>query len=140
MLETAVLGIGVNVARTPAIGPTLFVPAVGSLAEEGISLSLATFFWCVLDKLAERYRALLEHGPDTLLRSYREASCVVGQRVRVWDQSADYSGPVGEWPTPLAAGIVTSIETDLALRIDGHGNPVRSGRLALEEACAALGL
>jgi hypothetical protein len=45
----------------------------------------------------------------------------------------------GELPEPTAAGVVRCIETDLSLRIEGHDAPVTKGRLALEEACGALG-
>ena len=140
LLEAAVLGVGVNVAQSPTVEPTPFVPAAGCLKDAGIEMTLAGFTWCLLGRLAERYRVLLEEGPAGLLQSYREASCVVGRRVRVWDESADLLGVKGTWPPPLAAGIVTSVEPDLSIRIDGRENPVVKGRLALEEDCRMLGL
>lgn len=140
LLEAAVLGVGVNVAQAPTIEPTPFVPAAGCLKDAGIEMTLPGFTWCLLGRLAERYRVLLEEGPAGLLQSYREASCVVGRRVRVWDESTDLLGAKDAWPAPLAAGIVTSVEPDLSLRIDGRESPVVKGRLALEEDCRMLGL
>lgn len=139
LLEAAVLGLGVNVVRTPAIEPTPFVPSAGCLKEAGIDVTLGRLVWCVLDKLAERYRSFIEEGPAGLLRSYREASCIVGRRVRVWGENADRVG-VPDTTPPLAAGVVRSIEDDLSLRIDGYEGCVAGGRLALEEDCVALGL
>jgi biotin-(acetyl-CoA carboxylase) ligase len=140
LLEAAVLGLGVNVAHAPAIEPSPFVPAAGCLTDAGIEVTLADFTWSVLDCLAERYRALLEKGPATLLDSYRAASCIVGRRVRVWDESTDRIGAPEAWPPPIAAGIVSSIGPDLSLMIAGRREPVSRGRLALEEVCVALGL
>ena len=139
-LEAAVLGLGVNVARAPNIEPTPFVPAAGCLIEEGVDITLPRFLWCVLDRLAERHEAWLEKGSTELLDAYRQASCVVGQRVRVWNESCDLSAVSNTCPPPIAAGVVRSIEQDLSLRIDAREAPITSGRVAFEEACVALGL
>ena len=139
LLEASVLGIGVNVERAPEIAPTPFAPAAGCLVDAGIRVALGRFMWDVLDRLADRYRRLLEEGPSDLLHSYREASCVVGRRVRVWEESADRFETADAWPAPLAVGVVRSIEQDLSLRIDGRREPVGRGRLALDEVCAAMG-
>ena len=139
LIEAAVLGVGVNVVRAPNIEPTPFAPAAGCLADAGITVTLGRFMWDVLDRLADRYRALFEDGPADLLQAYREASCVVGRRVRIWEESADRFETKEVWPTPIAAGVVQSIEQDLSLRIDGRREPVGRGRLALDEVCAAMG-
>ena len=139
-LEAAILGLGVNVAHAPDVQPTPFVPTAGCLMEEGINVTLPDFLGRVLERLAERCRTLLEEGPAELLDAYRRASCVVGQHVRVWDESSDRFGESRVCPPPLASGLVRSIEQDLSLRIDGRRAPVARGRLALEEACVALGL
>jgi BirA family biotin operon repressor/biotin-[acetyl-CoA-carboxylase] ligase len=137
-LETAVLGIGVNVSHAPAVKATPFVPAVGSLADAGIRVSVMQFLALVLETLADRWRDLLVNGPATLLQSYREASCILGERVRVWEPAADAFDRLDTWPALLAAGIVESIDADLSLHIGGRSEPVRNGRLALESACRAL--
>ena len=140
LLEAAVLGLGVNVARAPNLEPTPFVPAAGCLIEEGVDVTLAQFLWRLLERLAEWYLALRAEGPVGLLDAYRRASCVVGQPVRVWDESSDGLGVLNTDLSPFATGVVRSIEPDLSLRIDGYKAPVTRGRVALEEACVALGL
>ena len=140
VVEAAVFGLGVNLARAPLIEPTPFVPAVGCLAETGIEVSLARFLWSVLDRFADRYRALLDRGTAALLQPYREASCVVGRHVRVWNESVDSLATPAEWPTPLASGRVRSIAPDLSLMIEGYERPITRGRLALEDVCLAMGL
>jgi biotin-(acetyl-CoA carboxylase) ligase len=139
-LEVAVLGVGVNVAHTPSIQRTPFVPAANCLNEAGSDTTLAQFTWCLLEKLAERHDALLNDGPAGLLRAYRQASCVVGRRVRVWDESVDDLAALHAKPAPLAAGVVESIGADLSLRMEEQRAPLARGRLAFEEDCAAFGL
>jgi BirA family biotin operon repressor/biotin-[acetyl-CoA-carboxylase] ligase len=140
ILEEAILGIGVNVARAPLVEPTPFVRAAGCLRDEGIHGTLDDFVWRILRAAAERYGMLLEYGQNALLDDYRAASCVVGRRVRIWHESVDRPGSEALSPAPLATGVVTSIEADLSLRLDGRGAPIARGRLAFEEDCQALGL
>jgi BirA family biotin operon repressor/biotin-[acetyl-CoA-carboxylase] ligase len=139
-LEAAVLGLGVNVTHIPTIEPTAFVPGAGSLNGAGISVTLGGFVWRVLGTIATRYRTLVEEGPQELLRSYRRASCVVGRRVRVWDESTDGLAIRQAHSVPLADGVVRAINADLSLEIDGREEPVSGGRLALDEACRTLSI
>jgi BirA family biotin operon repressor/biotin-[acetyl-CoA-carboxylase] ligase len=139
-IQTAVLGIGVNVVQAPVLDPTPFVPAAGSLKDAGARVSLTELFWTVLEKLADRYRTLRARGPADLLQAYRNASLVTGRRVRVWPESANLEGTPETWPPPLVAGVVRSIEADLSLRVEGHEETINKGRLALDEACDHLNL
>lgn len=140
LVEAAVLGIGVNIVHAPPLEPTPFVPTAGCLKDAGINTTVAQFVWCVLDCLAKRFDTLRRRGPAGLLQSYREASCVLGQRVRIWDESTDSTCKAQMWPVPLASGVVTSIADDLSLEIEGHAAPVSRGRLAFEEVCEAQGV
>ncbi len=140
VVEAAVLGIGVNIGHAPVLEPTPFVPAAGCLKDAGINTTLPRFTCCVLESLDKRYDAFKAHGPAGLLRSYRELSCVVGQRVRLWDESTDSAWETKRWPAPLACGVVTAIADDLSLEIEGHAGSVSRGRLAFEEVCEALGV
>jgi len=137
-LELAVLGIGLNVERTPQVAPTPFTPEVGALRQfaGGETLTLSRLFWAMLDALPRRIEQLAAHGPAPLLDAYRRASLALGRRVRVWEEGIDEVAPPGFWPPPLARGIVREIGEDLALRIEGRQEPVARGRLAFEEACA----
>jgi BirA family transcriptional regulator, biotin operon repressor / biotin---[acetyl-CoA-carboxylase] ligase len=131
VLESAVLGIGVNVASAPDLEPTAFVPAATSLAGEGLAVGLPDLFGSLLDALADRYRALVARGPAGLAAAYREASCIVGREVGLWGEGEDLKGDPAGWPAPLHRGVVRTINPDLTLVLDGDSEPVTKGRLAL---------
>lgn len=141
-VEGAVLGVGLNVARAPELPATPFVPAVGCLADcmPGRPPNLSTLLWTLLAELAEGFRSLCAVGVDALLKRYRAASCVVGERVRIYDETFGERALGQPWPEPLAQGEVVSIERDLSLRLAGRRQPVAKGRLAFEAACAQLGV
>ncbi len=130
-ITLAVLGIGLNVAVTPEVPPTMFVPKVTSLAEQGIACDLSVACLALLDALARRWQGLLARGTAELFAAYRDASVVLGRSVTVWDEGLDESVPPAAWPPPLARGVVTGIGDDLTLRIAGLAEPVGRGRLAL---------
>ena len=83
LIESAVIGIGVNVSRAPRVEPTPFVPRVGCLREFCGDVGLGPFTWGVLESIAKWYHALFDGNCEVLLRAYIEASCVVGSPVRV---------------------------------------------------------
>ncbi|MEE8407991.1 MAG: biotin--[acetyl-CoA-carboxylase] ligase [Myxococcota bacterium] len=139
-VQSAVLGIGVNIATTPHVEPTPFVPEVCSLRDVGLDVDLGTFFNELLECLAIHYRELVARGGGELLAAYRRLSIIMGQRVRIWDTDVVGGKSKETWPEPLAAGVVTRIDADLSLRLAGQPEPVQRGRLALESACEALGL
>jgi len=129
--ESAVIGIGVNFAQTPPVAPTPFVPSTSCLADAGLDTPLPQFTRLVLASLANRYDAFQSNGPAGLLNSYRAASCVVGRRVRIWDEAADLAS--GGGAGPLATGTVRAILDDLSLVIEGHPEPIARGRLAFDD-------
>ncbi len=131
VLQTAVLGIGVNVAVAPTLEPTAFVPGACSLAGAGLRVELPGFLSAVLDALADRYTTLMDRGPSELLAAYRQASCVVGRQVGIWSEATDLRGDPAGWPTPLRRGRVRAIQADLSLLLDDSDEPVTRGRLAL---------
>jgi len=132
-VRAAALGIGINVARAPSLDPTPFVPRAGCLADTRADVGLADCLWRVLDAAATRYRTLLTGDGAALLDAYREASLVVGRRVRVFEEGTEPT-PDGRWPPPIVEGVVRSIETDLSLRLLGRSESVDRGRLALVDS------
>jgi BirA family biotin operon repressor/biotin-[acetyl-CoA-carboxylase] ligase len=140
LVEAVTLGIGLNVASAPRVAPTPFVPRTAALHDftGDEKPPLFSVLRHLLAALGQRHRALLSGGGAELLREYRDASLVVGQRVRVWDESEGERGAGEAWPPPQAAGRVLAIEADLSLRIEGRDRPVSSGRLALESSCQRL--
>jgi len=141
MVESAVLGIGLNISSCPDVEPTVFVPEAGCLNEApGVGrISLRDMLPAVLATIAERYRNVRAAGPGSLLEEYRRGSLIIGRQVRIWTEEAA-SGPEEAWPAPLAAGVVRTISADLSLLIEGRNDPVTKGRLAFEEVCRNRGL
>jgi len=127
--DLAILGIGINVATTPDIPPTPFVPSVTNLGREHDEMLAA-----ILASLAERSVDLIKNGPGSLIDAYRDASVIVGAAVRIYPEGVNEDTPIAEWPDPLAAGVITAIERDLTLRVRGHPDPITRGRLAFESA------
>jgi biotin-[acetyl-CoA-carboxylase] ligase BirA-like protein len=142
IVDSAVLGIGLNVAHAPAVPATVFVPEVGCLARchAGRSVTLAEVSWSLLRELARHLERLRTAGPEQLLHRYRNGSLVLGKPVRIYDETFG-ERPLDEpWPEPLARGRVERIESDLSLRLEGCREAVTKGRLAFERACRRLGL
>ena len=131
-LSAAVFGIGVNVGRSPEVAPTLFVPQVTSLQDQpGCErFVLPALLAAVLEATARRLAELPQQGPDPLLAAYRQASLVIGRRVRIWAEGLPDTNDAAELPPPLAEGEVLSIGADLTLSLAGHSVPVDRGRLA----------
>ena len=94
----------------------------------------------MLAELARWHERLLGLGPRPLWEAYCAASVIVGEAVRIYDESSDIPAQGAAWPPPLAAGIVESIEPDLSLRLRAQHTPVGRGRLAFDDACRAFGL
>lgn len=135
-VDVVLHGIGVNVSHAPPIHPTPFVPAAGIVR----GVQLPALFQNVLSALARRYRELISLGPAPLMTAYRESSCIIGRRVRIYPEGHDELAPVEAWPAPLVAGLVVGIAEDLLLRVQGTDRPVGIGRLAFEEDCQRFGL
>jgi biotin-(acetyl-CoA carboxylase) ligase len=133
------LGLGLNVATAPPVPPTPFVPAVGSLAEAGRSVTLADALTCVLAAVGERVSELVEEGPGPLLDAYRAASLVIGREVCVFEERASGEAPAAPRPPPLR-GTVRGIADDLSLILEGVETRVASGRLAFAESCRRFAL
>lgn len=137
-VKALLLGIGLNVATSPPVPSTAFVPAVGCLAEAGTRATLAEAVVCVLAALGGRVNEAADAGAASLLAAYRDASLVIGREVCVFEDAA---GDEGAGPRPACIrGTVCGIGADLSLLLDGVVEPVRSGRLAFAEDCLQLGL
>lgn len=130
-ITSVTVGVGLNVARTPEVSPTPFVPTAGSLAEAGARVTLKEACAGVLSALAAWYAKLVDCGPEALAAAYRSASIVIGREVCIWDEEACESG--AGLPPPLHRGKVRDIGPDLSLWLEGVEAPVTKGRLALAE-------
>jgi biotin-[acetyl-CoA-carboxylase] ligase BirA-like protein len=125
---SAILGMGLNVEKAPRIKTDPFVPNVSSLrnfVQDDSALSLEKVLLELLRSLDKNYQLLLHGHYETLLNSYRERSLVIGHRVRVMSDSPSKK------PHEIASGTVIAINENLELLIQGHPEPVKSGRLIL---------
>jgi len=128
-VDTLLLGIGLNVERTPEVARDLFVPRVGSVqafAPPGTRVEVGRVFVHLAERLARNHERYLAGGYSALLETYRERSSVLGRRVRVLEDTARGMGK------ELCRGRVTAIGEGLELYLDGDSRPVVHGRLVLD--------
>jgi len=123
-----ILGIGLNVEKTPDIIPDDFVPKVGSLREFLPSPSVITrksILKHLLEFLDKNYDLLLDGQYQKLLDFYREYSLVIGREVQI------FSDIRGKKQTAISSGTVETIGDNLELWMEGQEKPVMDGRLVL---------
>ncbi len=124
----AILGIGLNVEKTPRVKRDLFVPKVGSLRSLVQDSSLCNrkkVLIQLLECLDKNYNLLLEGKYQKLLDSYRMRSIVIGQSVRILSDTPE------EGQKEIASGLVKDIGENLELYLEGEKKPVTKGRLIL---------
>jgi BirA family biotin operon repressor/biotin-[acetyl-CoA-carboxylase] ligase len=125
VVTSAILGIGLNVAATPDVEPTPFVPAVSSLhaLTEGAGVPLNVVVARLLDALQRNYRLLLQAGYRPLLDRYRQRSTILGRECTVCTDESDLI------PEVIATGRVVAIGDGLELELEGRSAPITRGRL-----------
>jgi biotin-[acetyl-CoA-carboxylase] ligase BirA-like protein len=124
----AILGIGLNVEKTPEFEPDPFVPKVGSLWDFVKDPSITNkkkVLMRLLESLDKNYNLLLEGRCQELLDAYRIHSLIIGKKVNI------LSDTPGKEPKEIACGIVQEIGENLELYLEGEKKPVTKGRLIL---------
>jgi biotin-[acetyl-CoA-carboxylase] ligase BirA-like protein len=127
-VSSVILGMGLNVEKTPELPPDPHVPKVSSLREvagEHVLLNQKEILSILFGRLRTNYELLCEGQWKQLLQLYRKRSLVVGRNVRIMADPEDGS------QVELGAGKVFSIGENLELWLDGADNPVKKGRLIL---------
>lgn len=130
VVKTAVLGIGLNVGQKPEVKPGPFVPEVSSLqakTSDPAKYSLDVVLSHLLKQLGLNYRRLLSGQSSQLLEDYRKRCMVVGRQVRILSDSLNKEAQ------EIASGRVSGIGDNLELFIEGREEPIRRGRLILED-------
>ena len=128
IIQTAVLGIGLNVEQAPHIQSDHFVPAASALrnfVSDPSGCELKDVLSILLERLSLNYMILMDDGCVELLDRYRKRSVVLGKEVII------RSDPVDGEPEDIARGKVLEIGQNLELFIEGRAEPVRCGRLIL---------
>ena len=136
--QSVVMGLGINIARTPVIDPSRFIPAAGCLNDllPGSRLTLPSLFWKLLRSFNAAYRDLTTQGFEDLLDAYRRFSCCLGKEVIVWAEDVTDFALLR---TACARGKLLAIESDLSLRIEGKEETIGKGRLAFPENSWPMG-
>lgn len=131
-------GIGVNLAVSPPVEPTLFVPEVTCLHAQaaGRGATLGRLVTVLLTALWARLQELQEAGSQPAVAAYRRACGDVGRHVRVWAEGLPDTDDPASLPPPLAAGRVLGLDDQLALHVEGAPAPLVSGRMAHLDAAA----
>lgn len=122
-IQSAVLGLGLNVAVAPRVDPTVFTPGVTCLGDQ-ISLSdkvMTNVLALALASVAARFEQLHDLGPSALFAAYRESSLILGKTVEI------HEGDKGAGA--VRRGRVLDIGPDLSLVLSDDPRPVTDGRL-----------
>jgi biotin-[acetyl-CoA-carboxylase] ligase BirA-like protein len=125
-VESVVLGIGLNVEKTPDLPSDPYVPKAASIREfvpERTPIHQRKILSTLLDRLSKNYELLLEGRWAQLLDMYKKRSVVVGREVRI------LSDPEDGLQEELASGTVFAIGENLELWLDGAKKPLKKGRL-----------
>ncbi len=129
-VTAAVLGIGLNVEKTPRVQRDAFVPRVASLRSfvpDPNEMTQKSVLRSLLLHLDQNYDQLLAGQYSRLLDTYREYSLVIGRKVKVLSDE-----PEGK-EKEVATGRVSRIGENLELHLENTEKPVTKGRLILED-------
>jgi len=126
-IDKVVLGIGLNVNRSPEIDNDQFVNTATHINDhtDGLVYPLNEVLDILISRLEYNYSAILEKKFPELLDYYINHSMVIGEKVEV------YSDPREGRSTKVAEGIVTGITENLELILSGQKELVRKGRIKL---------
>ena len=132
-IHSIVIGLGINVEKTPAVPADPFVPRIVSLKDISSRKSPSTrkdILSLLLDRILRNYMILLEKGPAPLVDLYRRRSVVVGRRVDIVSDPLHTEDPVDI----VASGVVERIGDHLELFLKDLEPPVSRGRLILRDS------
>lgn len=127
VVTDVVLGIGINIEKSPLIIPDIFVPKAGCLwdfSQNRDSKMKIIVLQKLLENLFYNYQRLLRGDYEELLEYYIKRSCILGRDVAI------YSDPEQGDPELMLQGKVKRIGINLELYIEGIRDPVSRGRLA----------
>ena len=129
-IESAVVGIGLNVEQKPAVDRDPYVPEVAALSDfssDPATCRHADAFPRLIDSLGRHLQGLCQGNFNELLGLYRQHSLILGRQVTICEDTREPGSQV------IARGLVESIGPSLELYIEGHEKPVSKGRLILHK-------
>ena len=127
-IQSAIVGIGLNVEQAPSVERDPHVPRVAALsdfAEASEACRHPDVFPHLIRFLGRNLESLCQGDFTRLLDIYRRRSLILGREVTICEDSYESSSGV------IATGVVESIGSALELFLKDHPNPVSKGRLML---------
>jgi len=127
IIDKVVLGIGLNVDKSPEIENGRFVEGATHINQivKGKIYPLKQVLLSLISNLEQNYRTILENNYHDLLNYYIDHSIVVGKHVEV------YSDPREGKAHKIAEGVVSGITENLELILTGQQDLIRKGRIKL---------
>lgn len=138
LFTEAMLGMGLNTHQTPAVGPNVFVPRVGSLGRFAAERPVLEVLIQALSAFAANHFLLLKRGGQEMVGRYRRDWLDLNRPVRIYDDGTDLDDCDLTGREILARGVAEAIDSNMCVVIGGK--PIGRGRLAYEEDCQAFGL
>ena len=127
------LGIGLNVAATPDLPASPRALPAGRLADVDARFAgpdaWGRLLGPLLDEIALAGDRLAAGRGGEIVDAYRERAVFLGRRVTIWPVDEPDDGDA----TPIARGRVEALLPDLSLRLVGRSEPVRRGRMTLDD-------
>ena len=123
-INGVVIGLGLNVERTPRVKRDIFVPEVTSLSQF-LPCKKREIFRSLIKQLYKNYDLLINGEYLKLLDIYRSRSSIIGRHAHL------YTDPFKGEPKLIADGIVSHIGNNLELYFDNRSEPFYKGRLVL---------
>jgi len=130
IIDKVVLGIGLNVDRSPEIENDKIVNSITHINDhiEGRIYPLNQVLDILISRLDQNYMAILENNYQDLINYYINHSLVIGKRIEI------YSDPREGSSTKVAEGIVSGITENLELILSGQKELIRKGRIKLSNS------
>jgi biotin-[acetyl-CoA-carboxylase] ligase BirA-like protein len=127
IIDRVILGIGLNVDKSPEIENDRFVKKATHVNKfvAGDPYPLSRILLILIKNLERNYSVILENKYHDLLNYYIDHSLLIGKQVEV------YSDPREGTDYKFAEGVVTGITENLELILDGQQESIRKGRIKL---------
>ncbi|NLO18875.1 MAG: biotin--[acetyl-CoA-carboxylase] ligase [Ignavibacteria bacterium] len=126
LIQSVVLGIGLNVENSPKLPESAIQRATTSLREHQKNAdicNLESILKILLQKIKKNYEDILNSDHKYMLDLYIKRNAVLGKKVAIH--------PAFNETSDLKTGVVERIGEDLSLYLDSEKEPITSGRLVI---------
>lgn len=124
-VQTVVFGIGLNVETVPDIEASSLMQRASCLNHcWETKLTWQDVVPVLISSLAAVYQCLMEDGLDAVYGEYVANSIVMGRPVKIYEDRLSDA-------RLLAEGVITGLNRDLSLQLEGREEPIVHGRLVI---------